>query len=200
MTMVQLRFILVLSALLAAAGCGSSPKRNFYTLQPPPSASLRSLPGGPARPAIVVGPVTLPDVVDRSQLVVRTGDNRLEISDVHRWAEPLKSEVAAVLAADLSRELGGAQVSVQGQGTAGEPDIRVAVDVLRFESVLGSSAAMEAVWVVRRKDAADQPVRGRSMAHEAVQGDGYEALVAAHTRALSRIGRDIAAAIRGGDE
>jgi uncharacterized lipoprotein YmbA len=191
----------VLLVLLAAAmaGCGSSPKRNFYTLQASPPQSTRSILADPSQPSLAVGPVTLPEVVDRAQIVVRTSDNRLDISDQNRWAEPLQGEIASVLAADLARELGLTQVAVQGQGTAGEPDIRVAVDVLRFESVLGGAATIEASWMVRRKGT-NAPVRGRSVAREAAQGGDYEALAAAHTKALARIARDIAAVVRAGRE
>jgi uncharacterized lipoprotein YmbA len=188
--------LLLLIAL--AAGCGSSPKRNFYTLQAPLGTAARTVPSGPAQPTVVVGPVTVPDTVDRAQIVVRTSNNRLEISDLHRWAEPLRGEIGQVLAADLSRELGGMEVFVRGQETAtGEPDIRVAVDVLRFDSVLGEAAVLEAAWVVRRHEA--PPVRGRTVAREPAGGPGYEALVAAHARALARLGRDIAGVIRTGN-
>lgn len=193
----QPRLALLLFIALAA-GCGSSPRRNFYTLQAPLGTAARTVPSGPGQPAVVVGPVTVPDTVDRAQIVLRTGDNRLEISDLHRWAEPLRSEIGQVLAADLSRDLGGPQIFVQGQETAtGEPDIRVAVDVLRFDSMLGEAAVLEAAWIVRRHEA--PPVRGRTAAREPVGGPGYEALVAAHARAVARLGRDIALAIRTGN-
>lgn len=195
--MIQPRVAILLSlTLAAAAGCGSSPKRNFYTLQAPPGTSARSQVSQVGQPAIVVGPVTVPDTVDRAQIVLRTGDNRLEISDLHRWAEPLRSEIGQVLAANLSRDLGGTQVFVQGWETAaGEPEIRVAVDVLRFDSVLDDAATVEAAWVVRRNQGL--PVRGRTAARELLRGQGYEALAAAHARALARISRDIAGVIRG---
>lgn len=194
--MTQLRLALVLPILLTAAGCGGSPKRHFYTLQAPPPASERSVIGGPIRPIVEIDVVTLPEVVDRAQIVVRTSDHRLDISDTHRWAEPLKSAIANALAADLSSELGGLPVWVRGQSTAGEPDVRVSLDVLRFESVLDDAVTLEAAWMLRRQDGERPPVRRRSVAREAVQGGGYEALVAAHGRALVRIAREIAAAIR----
>lgn len=195
--MIRPRLALLLFIALAA-GCGGSPKRNFYTLQAPLGPAARTVLGGPAQPTVVVGPVTVPDTVDRAQIVVRTSGNRLDISDLHRWAEPLRGEIGQVLAADLSRELGGMEIFVQGQETAsGEPDIRVAVDVLRFDSVLGEAAILEAAWVVRRHEA--PPVRGRTVAREPADGPGYEALVAAHAKALARLGRDIAGVIRTGN-
>ena len=196
MIMAKPRLALLLAVTLATAGgCGSSPKRNFYTLQAPASHAARTAVGDSGQPAIVLGPVTVPDTVDRSQIVVRTSENRLDIRDLNRWAEPLRNEIARVLAADLSHNLGGAAVALQGQETAaGEPDLRLAVDVLRFESVLGDSATIEAAWLLRRSSGT--PLRGRSSARERVSGPGYEALAAAHARALAKIAQDIAAVTR----
>ncbi|WP_173586095.1 PqiC family protein, partial [Methylogaea oryzae] len=91
----------VLIACLALAGCGSSPKPRYYTLQMPPASAGQ--PSDKAQAGVVVGPVNLPEAVDRVQLVLRSGDNTVDISDAHRWAEPLKSQVARVLAANLAR-------------------------------------------------------------------------------------------------
>lgn len=195
MIMSRHRLALLPCVLLLVTGCGSSPKRNFYALPTPPPA--RESGGAPARPVVEIGALTLPELVDRAQIVARQSDTRLEISDAHRWAEPLKSAIATTLAAYLSRELGGAPVYVQGQSTAREPDLRLSLDMLRFESVLHEAALVEAVWMLRRKEE-DRPIRGRSVVRETVQGEGYEALVAAHGRALSRLAHEIAMAIRAG--
>lgn len=76
-----------------------------------------------------------------------------------------------------------------------DPAYRVTVDVQRFESVPGETVTLEAVWLLRRPGAAATS-GGRSALREAVQGEGYEALAAAHSRALAGMSRDIAAAIR----
>jgi paraquat-inducible protein B len=44
-----------------------------------------------------------------------------------------------------------------------------------------------------------EPHSGRTIARETVQGDGFEALAAGHSRALATLSADIAAAIREGD-
>lgn len=179
--------------LAALAGCASSPLPRFYTLEGPALATPTR--ADPARLRLSVGPVSVPDSVDREEIVLRTGGNRLELSDLHRWAEPLPAAIARVLAADLGRALGTPWAGVRGQWTGGEPDLRVAVDVLRFDSALGQAATVEAAWEVRRKDGGPA-LQGRTLAREPTAGEGYDALAAAHARALARIARDIAAAIR----
>ena len=85
---------LMFLALLLAA-CGSTPKEFFYTLSAPePAAST-----GAATFSVIVGPVTVPEAVDRTPMVIRTGPNQVDITDLHRWAEPLKASIPRVLAA-----------------------------------------------------------------------------------------------------
>lgn len=174
---------------LALAGCSSSPTANFYTL------------GAGAAPAsaattyrVTVGPVTVPDVVDRPQLVVRAGANRVIIAESHRWAEPLKSEIPRVIAENLSQLLGAKQVSTYSQNAIGDAEYRVVVDIQRFDSALGEAVTIDALWSVRR--ASGEPSAGRSLVTEPAGGGSYDALVAAHSRALAAVSRDIAAAIR----
>lgn len=178
---------------LAGAGCGSSPKTQLYSLQAaaaPKSDEHRA----ESRLHIVIGPVTLPERVDRPQIVTLTGEHSVHASDFNRWAEPLKVAFPRQLAADLGRELGSTRVRVQGQESAAEADLRIEVDVLRFEAALNEFAVVEAIWTLKRKG--EPPRSGRSFFRERLTADGYAALVAGLGRATAGVGRDLAAATR----
>ena len=57
----------------------------------------------------------------------------------------------------------------------------------------------EAVWTVHRTasgKAGGETRSGRTVDREAVQGGGFDALAAAHSRALAKMSGEIAAAIR----
>jgi uncharacterized lipoprotein YmbA len=182
--------IAVLLAAAVLAGCGSSPKTNFYTL----SSGAAPLPAAPAPYRVALGAVTVPDVIDRPQLVTRTGANQVTIEEFARWAEPLKSEIPRVIAANLARELDGALVSTYPQSAGMDADCRVLIEVQRFDSAPGDAATIELLWTVR--PAKGEAKSGRSVAREATAGAGNDALAAAHSRALAAASRDIAAAIR----
>ncbi|RKP43609.1 PqiC family protein [Trinickia fusca] len=187
-----LSFLTLILAAGALGGCGSSPVARFYTLKP--DATLTS--GESSMPLhVVVNPVTIPDLVDRPQIVTRVAGNRVSLDEFDRWAEPLKSDIARVIAADLGALLGSEHVSVFDTGADVPPVWRVRVDVMRFDSAPGDAVTVEAQWTVwsPKKSA---PVTGRSLEHESVQGQGYDALVAAHDRALAAVSRDIESAIR----
>src|SRR5262249_22462773 len=72
--------LLMVTPAMALAACGSSPKSSFYPLSP--AAAVSQPAAADATPYVVaVGPLTVPDAVDRPQLVVRTGANQLAISE-----------------------------------------------------------------------------------------------------------------------
>lgn len=181
------------AAGVVLAACGSTPKENFYTLSPAPAHA--ALPAASASAvSVYVGPVSVPEAVDRTPMVLRTGASQVEIDDLHRWVEPLKTGIPRALAEMLMRELGTPRV-LAGRGAAGAPpDYRVAIDVQRFESSLTDGATLDAAWTVTPAQGAARS--GRTLAQEPLPSRDHAGVAAAHRRALERLAKDIAAAIR----
>ena len=73
------------------------------------------------------------------------------------------------------------------------PDVRVALDVQRFEATLGTSVAIEALWTVRA--GTGEARVGRSSVEEPATEGGHAGIAAAFSRALAAVSSDIAAAI-----
>ncbi len=184
---------LTAAAFLAAllGGC-SSPASRFYTLDS--DATLAQAPAA-VPVSIVVGPVTIPDLVDRPQIVTRVSANEVKLNDFARWADPLKTDIARLIAANLRTLLTTDKVTVLGAGANSAPAWRVRVDVARFESEPAVAATIDAMWTVQ-PPGEQAVITGRSAVREPVTGEGFDALVAAHNRALAAVSRDIAATIR----
>jgi len=90
--------------------------------------------------------------------------------------------------------LGTPRVILSEQLLSADADYRAAIDVQSFQSAPGEAALLDAVWSVRRsKDGKAET--GRTTVRETMQEKGYDALAAAHSRALARLSRDIAAAV-----
>jgi uncharacterized protein len=173
-----------------AAGCGSTPASRFYTLSAGAAPAVT-----PSNISVAVGPVSVPAVVDRPQIVVTAGPNQVRLEEFNRWASPLQNGIARVVAENLVAMLGTPRVTLSSQALSSEADYRAAIEVQSFESMLGEAAVLDAVWTVRRaKDGKAQT--GRTTVREPVQEKGYDALAAAHSRALARLSRDIADAVR----
>src|SRR5512139_82466 len=114
-------------ATAALAGCAAGQPSKFYTLNPvvaPAGAALTC--------SVSVGPVTIPAVVDRPQMVFRTGPNQVTINEFNRWAAPLQVDIARVVAENLSAMLGTANVVLFPHTASSLANYRVLIDVLRF--------------------------------------------------------------------
>jgi len=173
------------------AGCATSPSAHFYTLAPLAAANAAQQQAVPY--SISVSQISLPEFLDRPQLVLTLDENRVQLLENHRWAEPLKSAISRVLAENLSRLLGADQVSWYPQSTAYRADYRILADFQRFETS-GSRVTVDAIWTVR--SSGNAPARtGRSRIVEQIDGTGYEAVAAAYSRALGAVSAEIAAAI-----
>jgi uncharacterized lipoprotein YmbA len=180
---------IVLISVILAGAC-ASPVSRFYTLSAgaAPAATTSNL-------SVAVGPVSIPAVVDRPQIVVTAGPNQVRLEEFNRWAAPLQNNIARVVAENLVALLGTPRVILSSQALGAEADYRVAIEVQRFESVPGEAATLDAVWtVIHAKDGKSQT--GRTTVHETVQGSGYDTLAAAHSRALAVLSRDIAGGVR----
>ena len=188
--MSRLRLIPVAIVALLLGGCGSSPTVRHYTLTTGQASVAASAPS----PTVVVGPVSLPEAVDRLQIVQRVAGSRAEPAQGHRWAGSLKAELARRLATSIARERGLARVVAAPQNSVAQPDLTVPIDVLRFDADGFSSVTLEAVWAVRR-DGTDLG-SGRFSRSEPVSAPTYEALVEAHGRLADALAAEIAAAIR----
>ena len=179
---------------LVTTACSRSPRVTFYLLAPVAKVEAAVVANG-AVPAIVVGPVTLPEVVDRPQLVVRVAANRVDILEARRWAEPLKSELPRLIAQNLGRLLGSNRVSSYQQQAGAAPDYRVLLDIIRFESQPGREVIVETVWTIR-STIGGVTRTGHSLVHEKVQDAGYDSLVDAYNRALAGLSGDLARTIQ----
>jgi len=141
-----------------------------------------------------VGPVTIPAVVDRPEIVVTVGDNEVWLDEFNRWASPLGEAIAIATAEDLGGLLSTARATSIVQ-SATDADYRVSLEVQRFQSAPGSYALLDAVYTVRRT-ADGRSATGRTTARETPADKSYDALAAAHSRAVARLAADIAAATR----
>ena len=179
-----------LCAIAAFAAACAAPPSHFYTLSPTATAVTTT-----ASLSVAVGPVSVPAIVDLPQIVVSTGPNQVSLDEFNRWASPLQNNISRVVAENLVALLGTPRVSLFQQSLSADADYRVAIEVQSFESTPGEAATLNAVWMVRRtKDGKSET--GRTSVREPANDQGYDALAAAHSRALGRMSQDIADAVR----
>jgi uncharacterized lipoprotein YmbA len=196
----DLRELFTLSLFVVIlTGCASSPSSKFYQLNPVQNKTSVSDVSPYNSLVIAIGPVRIPDYLDRPQIVTRSGKNELKLSEFHRWAGSLESDVTRVLVEDISGLLPADLFSVvrwtpylEGQVPA---SYRVEVLVDRFEGTPGDSVLLKAQWGVFAPNRS-LLLKRESLIIEQINGSSYDALVVAMSSALERLSRDIAGGIR----
>jgi len=185
------KVILVCSGVLC--GC-ASPRERLYTLsraEPPAAVTQPTL-------HVLVGPVTIPEAVDRPQLVVRRNSVQLVALEQERWAEPLREAIPRVLSDAIASKL----PTVGATSSASTPhtkwDMRVLVDITRFEAIPGEWVIIEAHWWLLIT-ADDRVPEGISVIRMSVRGgpQDYDAIVAAEAAGLTEVGTVLSQAIAG---
>jgi uncharacterized lipoprotein YmbA len=145
--------------------------------------------------AVGVGPVSIPERLDRPQILTRSSDHEVEIAEFDRWAEPLEKSFALVLAENLSRALPTDRVSLYPWRRTTPVDLQVTVVVTRFEREPDGAVTLAARW--RLIGPAGLEVRPqRSSTYREAAGDSTEELVAAMSRAIGAFAQEVAVALR----
>lgn len=196
-----------LAGLVVLAGCaGSSNSERFFALtdgavvltKPEAQDSAATRQRGPL-PGIVVSAVTIPELVDRPQIVTRDSTDRVVVSEQNLWAESIRSGIARTLASRVGRAMAEAGIPVQvgayPQNSIADAALRITVDVVRFDAVPNGDAVVDVLWSIRRP--ADNLIRtGRSVASSPITGVGYDAIVHGWNDALATVDADIAGRVR----
>lgn len=175
----SLRVILCCSLCLILAACGSVPREQFYTLTAPNAQAA----GSKAQMHWVLAGLTLPQLVDRPQLVVRRSPQQVQILEQQRWAEPLKFDFGRALGGYLQEK--GIQLHPRSEFSTRDGRPQLWVEVVQFESNPGRDVVLEVTWQLRSSSGA-LLLGQRGLWREPVQGDDYPALIAAHQRALQQ--------------
>ena len=194
----QITSLLVLFIAVLLAGCGGSPTPvEFYTLNSLSGMTQNAISTDAAQNiAIGIGPVKLPKILDRPQIVTRTGPNTIKVDEFHRWAAPLGAGFAQVLAENISLLLATDRVAVYPWEVDFKPHYRIALDIRYFEGQLGENLVLDVVWRVSGRESQRIQAAKASVINEPLAAADYESLVAAKSQAIAQLSREIAQEIR----
>lgn len=186
---------LVVSGMLSLSGCGTSQKTDFYQLEESTNISLTGVEKGCV---IGIGPINLPEYINRPQIVTRYSEHHFNVSEFHRWIEPVRDSISRLLVINLSNNLNSNRIYWLPRSDRHYPlDLRVAIDIGRFDGQLGKNVVLETRWSIFDKE--DKPVITRvslinEKVNETLNDESYDALVAAMNQALQALGKEISQA------
>lgn len=192
----QVRWILI--TVIWLTGCINTPLPDYYVLTPEAGQSglqrfdgLASL----ADLAIGVGPITIPETVNRPNIVTPRDSNQLDVAEYHRWSEPLRENISRVVITNLADRLGANKLYAY-PWLRTQIDNIARIDVLQMNGQLGKEVYVQVRWQILTGSKPYDLLETRITEYRhPVAGGGYSALVAAYSAAYATLSDDIARAV-----
>jgi uncharacterized lipoprotein YmbA len=183
--------ILCLTLLLVA--CGSSPPSRHYVLTAHPATT----PPSAETPSLGIGPIEVPQYLNRSNLVYNRDGNLLQVSATERWAEPLEDGLQRVISLNLASLVGTQNVRQFPWNANRIPDYAVKVQVLGLDAN-EQQAQLLAEWLVYRPATSETVMRRISKLQQPMDGGGEfspQQVAPAYSKLLYQLSQMIAEAI-----
>lgn len=172
------------------AGCslaniGKKQTTHFYTLSVLAQNSMQM----PAA-HLGVGPVRLPRLLKRPQLVSRKAANEMDIAEFHQWAGSLKEDFSKVLLENLVNLTGSQRLELYPWKRSFKPKRQIRIDVERFDGTLGRQVVLKSRWRLLNHLGVEL-LAHPSVITVPVQGKEHSAYVEAQSRALALLAAEI---------
>ncbi|MBW1725205.1 MAG: membrane integrity-associated transporter subunit PqiC [Deltaproteobacteria bacterium] len=145
---------------------------------------------------IGVGPVHLPEYLDRPEIVTRINPNELKLAEFDIWAEPLQVNFTRVLIENISRLLSTEPVAVFPWEASPQVDFQIGIELVRLDGDIAGKAFLTAQWSILNSSNKSILFSKKSQYTKSVDGTDYSALVAAQSRMIGALSHDIAEAIK----
>ena len=188
MTVNRLIFSLVLLTLLA--GCGSTPRSDYYVLSSDAAGKI-----GNEGPSLGLGPITIPEYLKRREMVRDRQSHKLNFAEFDRWAEPLDSGILRVTVLNLSKLLNTQQIQPFPFRRSSLPDYAISIAVIEL-GTHGTTALLVTEWRV------SNPVTGESLSQNihkfevSVADTNPETVATAYSELLRQLAVAIADAVK----
>lgn len=193
-------YALPLTVLLfvCLSGCGTSPDSKFYRLntlaQDPlyPAYDARQL-------AVKIGPLTIPESLDQSQIVTTTGANQLKLAEFHRWGGNLQGEIQRIIGQNISILLPTQRIVLDQEFSKLPIDFQLFVNIREFTGELGGEVTLNVDWTLvdlRDKKKQNIVIAKKSVLVAQSNSADYSAYVTALSGLLTQFSGELVDAIQ----
>jgi len=141
-------FVLLLSGCISLPNSPISPTPRFYMLsaidETQVSKKINITPGV----IIGVGPVKIPEYLNRPQMVTKDKDGILKFDEFDRWGESLDAGVAHLIREDLTVMLSKAQLTLYPWAPTTSVKYQVVAEIVQLDSELDKNMFLAVQWMV----------------------------------------------------
>jgi uncharacterized protein len=139
--------------------------------------------------------VTVPEYLDRLDIVERAGANELKPSKKAQWGESLSVDATRVVVEDLEALLPSVNVVIVPSRTPRSLDYEVDINLIRFEGDASGNSVIAGEWTISASDG-HELASGRFMRPEPIAERGFSEMAAAMSRNLAAVSSDLATAFK----
>ncbi|WP_068829080.1 PqiC family protein [Pseudomonas sp. BMS12] len=185
----RLAFVLLLTGLLGLAGCTAHKPIPLYQLD----NADAGVPTQEQGLAVLLGPVSIADYLQREALLQRQLDGSLLAADNARWAGSLATDIDQLLLRQLAWRLDSQRTVLAPASGEFKPEVQVLLSIIRLDSGPAQPAILEAQW--RLLDKSGQLRDSRLLRLEEAHSGTPADQVQAQSRLLRQLVADLAVAI-----
>jgi len=181
-------------AMLSLSGCTGSEKARFYMLDP--LVRFASVSMNPDKVDISVGvaPISMPEYLNRPQIVTRFNRYGIDIADFDRWAEPLEASITSALAENLAVLLSTNKIYTYPWSKK-TPMYELQIEILNFDGKIPGNVEFTARWTLLEDGRETRINRNKFTIRKPIAGQGYSGMVSAMSLVLYDFSREIAATV-----
>ncbi len=186
--------LIILSTLISCSNSrsvllGGSDNTRFYSLNSltPSATTNKNL-------RIGIGPVEIPRLINRPQIISRKSNTEIIMAEEHQWGGSYKEEIIQVLTDNLSSLLNTESIEQYPWKFSFKPHYQVRINIERFDGELGKIVTLRARWRLLKNN--KEILVKRALISTKIKGNNYNDYVKAQSEALKIFSQNITQQIR----
>jgi uncharacterized lipoprotein YmbA len=185
--------LLCLISLILSCAKSSKPVE-YYMLDASVGIDNNQTLKGDEGPMIGLGPIRLPEYLDRFQMVVAVSENKYKLIDGHRWAEKLDQNISLALFKTLPAQLGTDRMIRYPWPQRPGVDFQIKIDILELNIDEKGQSQLTAQWSIKSKD--ETILNKRSSFTAQASTTDIDKMVQAQSECLTKLGREIVSSLK----
>ena len=139
----------------------------------------------------------IPQYLERFQIVTRSAENRLRLSEFNQWGENLRENLIRTMARNLSTALSPANVTTPVNRGNITHDYRIHIEIDQFEHDIDKRVKLSAHWELAqaRKSAEARIETFNASSKTEIEPDDYDGIVSSMQSLFADLSRSIAESI-----
>ena len=186
-------FLSCLTFLILSCAKSSKPVE-YYMLDASVGIETNQLVEKDEGPLIGLGPIRLPDYLDRFQMVVAVSENKYKFIDGYRWAEKLDQNISLALFKTLPSQLGTDRMIRYPWPQRPGVDFQVKIDILELNIDQNGQSQLIAQWSIKSKD--ETILNKRSSFTAQASTTDIDKMVQAQSECLTKLGQEIVSSLK----